>query len=134
MLPQNNDKKVDPRTREGRTALAKMLMRLFDLWRLSSSYQLSLLGLSEKSRTSLARYRKGAPLDDSRDLLDRVSILFSIHRSLRILFPKNRDMVYDWLSTPNRAFDGHKPVEIMREKGFLGLLMVERYLNMEREA
>ncbi|NTU43753.1 MAG: DUF2384 domain-containing protein [Nitrospirales bacterium] len=123
---------IDLRSRESRISLAKMVMKLFDLWELSTQDQMGLLGLSEGSRMSLTRYRKGEPLSDNRDLLDRVSNLISIHRSLRILFPQNRDIVYKWPTTPNRAFDGLSPVELVRKEGFLGLLIVKRYLDFER--
>ena len=122
----------DPRSREGREALAKMIMQLMNLWKLPIQDQAAMLGLSTESRMTLSRYRKGAPLADSRDLLDRVGILLSIHRSLRILFPKNRDLVYSWPTMKNRAFDGNTPVEIIKNEGFLGLLAVKRYLDMQR--
>ncbi len=123
---------ADPKSREGRIELAKMVMRLFELWQVSTQDQMALLGLSEGSRTTLARYRRGEPLADNRDLLDRVGNLLSIHRSLRILFPKNRDLVYGWPTTPNKAFEGKSAVDIIRRDGFLGLLTIRRYLDFQR--
>src|SRR5208282_3965997 len=120
------------RSRESRVALAKMVMKLFDLWKMSTQDQMALLGLSEGSRMSLTRYRKGEPLADSRDLMDRVAALLSIHQSLRILFPQNRELAYKWPVTPNRAFNGQSPVELIRKEGFLGLLTVKRRLDFER--
>lgn len=122
----------NPRSREGRAALAKMIMSLFDRWGLPVQDQAAMLGLSEGSRMTLARYRRGSPLADSRDLLDRAGNLLAIHRSLRILFPKNRDLVYGWPKMRNRAFNGNSPVEVIRDEGFLGLLTVKRYLDMQR--
>ena len=81
---------------------------------------------------TLNRYTKGEPLADSRDLLDRVKNLFSIHRSLRILFPENREISHRWATLPNMDFGGKSPVQVMRAEGFLGLLMVKRYLDFER--
>ncbi len=125
--------KVDPKTREGRAALAKMVTKLFDLWKLNTQEQMIFLALTEGSRMSLTRYRKGDPLADNRDLLDRVANLLSIHRSLRILFPQNRELAYKWMTTPNLAFDSRSPVELIRKEGFLGLLIVKRYLDFEME-
>jgi hypothetical protein len=124
--------KINPRSREGRIALARMITQLFDLWKLNTQDQMALLGLAEGSRMSLTRYRKGDPLADNRDLLDRVANLLAIHRSLRILFPQNRELAYKWPMTPNRAFEGLSPVELVRRDGFLGLLIVKRYLDFER--
>lgn len=123
---------VSRKSRESRVALAKMVTKLFDLWKLSTQDQMALLGLSEGSRMSLTRYRKGDPLADSRDLMDRVAALLSIHRSLRILFPRNRELAYKWPATQNRAFGGQSPVELIRKEGFLGLLIVKRRLDFER--
>lgn len=124
--------KLNARTREGRVALAKMVTKLFDLWRLSTQQQMAFLGLSEGSRMSLTRYRKGEPLADNRDLLDRVSHLLAIHESLRTLFPRNRELAYLWPTTPNSVFGGQSPAEVIRKEGFLGLLTVRRYLDLER--
>jgi hypothetical protein len=122
----------NPRSKQGRAALAGMITELFKRWQLSTTDQMALLGLSEKARTTLMRYRNKEPLADNRDLLDRVGNLLAIHRSLRILFPKNNDLVYKWITLPNKAFDDKTPVQVIRENGFLGLLTVKRYLNFQR--
>lgn len=122
-----------PRTREGRSAIAKMIMNLFDLWKISTQEQLLLLGLSQTSQKSLMLYRTGYPLANKRDIMDRAANLLAIHQSLRILFPKNGDIAYKWPTTPNRAFQGRTPIELINSQGFVGLLIVRRYLDSERE-
>ncbi len=122
---------VDVRTRETRERLARLVTRLFDLWQVSVAEQAALLGLSADNRSTLARYRKGDPLADSRDLLDRVGHLLGIHKSLRILFPHDRDLAYRWMTTPNRRF-GSRPVDVVVQRGFEGLLALRRYLDFER--
>lgn len=115
-----------------RSALAKMVTRLFEHWKLSSDDQLALLGLASGNRAALTRYRKGEPLAPSRDLQERVGHLLGIHKNLRLLFPHDRDLAYAWMDTRNRAFDGRTPVEVIREWGFAGLLMVRAYLDRAR--
>lgn len=115
-----------------RGALAKMVMQLFEHWKLSNEEQLALLGLGAASRSALTRYRKGEPLAQSRDLLERVGNLLAIHKNLRLLFPHNRDLAYAWMSTRNKAFGGRTPAEVVSEIGFAGLLMVRSYLDRER--
>ncbi|MCW5605731.1 MAG: DUF2384 domain-containing protein [Burkholderiales bacterium] len=122
---------ADLKTRETRERLARMVTRLFEHWQLSAAEQAALLGLSADNRSTLARYRKGDPLADSRDLLDRVGHLLGIHKSLRILFPHDRDLAYRWMTTPNRRF-GVRPVDIVVAHGFEGLLALRRYLDFER--
>ena len=116
-------------TAQDRGGLAKMVMNLFDHWSLSTEDQASLLGIASSNRAALMRYRKGEPVGTSRDQYERVGHLLAIHRNLRALFPENRDLVYRWVSLRNRAFDNHTPVEVIREKGFAGLLMVRSYLD-----
>lgn len=122
---------VDLRSRDARERLARMVAQLLDHWGLSATEQAAVLGLSPENRSTIARYRHGAPLADSRDLLDRAGHLLGIHKSLRILFPQDRDLAYRWISTPNRRF-GMRPIDVIIRFGFEGLLAVRRYLDFER--
>ena len=54
------------------------------------------------------------------------------HKNLRLLFPLDRDLAYAWIKTRNRAFDNRTPIEVIREFGFAGLLMVLAYLDRAR--
>lgn len=117
-------------TEPDRGTLAKMVLQLFERWNLSTEQQLALLGLEERS--ALARYRKGEPLAQNRDMLDRVGHLLAIHKNLRLLFPHNRDLAYSWMSMRNKAFGGRAPTEVISEIGFAGLLMVRSYLDRIR--
>lgn len=119
-------------SRPARVALARQVMKLFELWELSTMDQAALLGLSPDSRSALSRYRKGEPLAPSRDLLERAGHLLAIHKALRIAFPHNRDLVYRWVRAPNRRFGGRSPLDVMREQGYLGIVAVRRYLDFER--
>src|SRR5262245_17046550 len=122
---------LDLKTRDARERLARLVTRLFELWQLSTTEQAALLGLSADNRSTLARYRKGDPLADSRDLLDRAGHLLGIHKSLRILFPQDRDLAYRWMTTANRRL-GARPVDVVMQRGFEGLLAVRRFLDFER--
>lgn len=122
---------VDAGSREARARLALMVTRLLDHWQLTAAEQAALLGLSAASRSTLARYRGGEPLADSRDLLDRAGHLLGIHKSLRLLFPHDRDLAYGWMTQPSRRL-GRRPVDLVIEHGFEGLLAVRRYLDFQR--
>jgi hypothetical protein len=115
-----------------RGSIAKMLMQLFDHWKLASDEQLNSLGLSTENRGALSRYRKGEPLSQSRDLLERAGHLLGIHKNLRLLFPHNRDLAYAWMKTRNKAFENRTPIEVICEYGFAGLLVVRAYLDKAR--
>jgi hypothetical protein len=114
---------------QDRGALAKMVMRLLDHWELSTEDQAALLGIAASNRAALSNYRSGKPIGTSRDQYERVGHLLSIHQNLRLLFPQNRDLAYRWMTTRNKAFDNLTPVEMVKESGFAGLLMVRGYLD-----
>lgn len=120
------------RTRRARRTLAKAISALFDHWELTATERASLLGLSPDSRSAVARYRRGAPLPDRTDLLKRVGHLLAIHRSLRVLFPYNRDIAYRWVKLPNARFGGCSALDVMRHEGFLGVVAVRHHLDFER--
>jgi uncharacterized protein (DUF2384 family) len=115
-----------------RGAISKMLMQLFEHWSINTEDQLDMLGLARDNRAALTRYRKGVPMSSSRDASERAGHLLAIHKNLRLLFPHNRDLAYRWMSTRNKAFDSRTPVEVIRDFGFAGLLMVRGYLDRMR--
>jgi len=122
----------EPSASEDRGALARMVMTLLDHWKLSTEDQAALLGIAASNRAALSNYRSGKPIGTSRDQYDRVGHLLGIHKNLRLLFPQNRDLAYRWMSTRNKAFDNLTPVEVVKEWGFAGLLMVRGYLDRAR--
>jgi hypothetical protein len=115
-----------------RGALAKMTMQLLDHWDLSTEDQLALLGLASSNRSALGRYRQGEPIGQNIDQYERVGHLLGIHKNLRLLFPRNKDYLYGWMKTKNKAFENQTPVEVVKELGFMGLLMVRSYLDRAR--
>jgi hypothetical protein len=123
---------LQPAVSQDRGALAKMVMSLLDHWKLSTEDQAALLGIAPSNRAALTRYRKGDPIGTSRDQFERVGHLLGIHKNLRLLFPQNRDLAYCWMSTRNKAFDNLTPVEVVKDWGFAGLLMVRAYLDRAR--
>lgn len=125
----HNDVSHDSSARAG---YAKMVTRLFDHWKLSTMDQLALLGLNEKSRATLARYREGKPLSNTRDLLDRVAYLLDIHAQLRLIFPHNKNLVYGWMTARMKDFGGATPIELVKSHGIVGLNMLRAYLDRVR--
>lgn len=103
---------------DNRSRLTRLVMSLFDHWDLSSSDQALLLGYPAKAHRTISRYRRGGRIDH----------LLDIHKSLRIIFPHDRDLAYRWVTTPNRRFDGKTPLDIMTT-GYEGLFTVHRYLD-----
>ena len=130
---QSHAEGMDLTTPQARKVMAKALINLFDQWEIDNNARLNLLGLSEKSRSLLNKYRKGDQgLPASRDAIDRVGWLLAIHKALRLLFPHNEQLCKSWVTRRNAAFDNHTPLEIMTEQGIIGLANVSRYLDFQR--
>jgi hypothetical protein len=123
---------VDLTTEESRSKQAVLISNLFDHWKLSTEDQLNLLGLSSTSRSMLGKYRKGNPLSSSRDMQDRAGWLLAIHKALRLLYPRNPELRYSWISRRNRAFDNLAPLDLMKDEGLIGIAKVARYLDFQR--
>ena len=117
---------------DSRKGLATLVIKLFHLWELNTSDQLDLLGLSPKSRAMLSKYARGDALPATRDMFDRVGWLLSIHKALRLLYPRNEDIRYSWVNRRNAAFDNLAPLDVMKEQGIIGIARVARYLDFYR--
>ena len=117
---------------DARRKLARMVTRLFELWDLPTADQLELLGLSRTSRAQISKYRKGGALPSSRDMLDRIGWLLSIHKSLRLLYPRNENIRYTWVKRRNKILDDQRPLDIMKYQGLIGIARVARYLDYIR--
>jgi hypothetical protein len=77
----------------------------------------------------LSDYRKGNALPNSRDMLDRIGWLLSIHKALRLLYPKNEDIRYSWVKRRNQLLNNERPIDIMQEQGIIGIAKISRYLD-----
>ena len=117
---------------QDRGALARMVTRAFEHWKLGTEDQLAMLGLATNNRSALSRYRRGEPLAANRDLLERAGHVLAIHKNLRLVFPQDRDLAYAWMTQRNRAFNGLAPVDLVKEWGFAGMLAVRAYLDRAR--
>lgn len=123
---------IDLDSEQARSDLAKLVSALLERWKLSSKERLELLGLSATSRAMLKEMSEGRPLPKSRDVLDRAGLLLSIHKSLRLLYPRNPDLRYGFVTTQNEVFGNFRPMDIMAQSGLIGIAKVARYLDRER--
>lgn len=119
-------------TREERARLARMCVRLLDLWGLDRRQQAVMLGVSPRTRSTLRNYERGTPLPDQRDILDRAGHLMGILKSLEILFPHNPELVDAWATRPDAALGGLTPYEVVEREGLAGLRDLRAYLDYLR--
>ena len=124
---------LDLTSEVNRKKIGLIIMRLFDHWNLTTEEQLSLLGLSPKSRALLTKYRKGqAAINPGRDTLDRVGWLLAAHKALRLLYPENENIRYSWIKRRNKVFNNLTPLQVMITEGMIGVAKVSRYLDFQR--
>lgn len=128
MAYKNN---IDLESVESRRVLAKLVLCLFQLWKIDARDQITLLDLSD-SPEELSRYARGDILP-SHDLLDREAWLLSIFESLWILYPENPEIRYSWVNRRNTAFNDATPFEVMKKDGFAGIAKVGRHLEFRLE-
>jgi len=123
---------ADFRTRERLTpAAVEGVVRLADLWRLTSAEVCALLGnISERT---WFRMKKGAWSGAlTQDALTRVSALVGIFKGLRLLF--SEPLAYDWVRLPNQGpvYGGKRPLDAMIEGGIPKMLEVRRHIDALR--
>lgn len=115
------------RQRLSRSAVAGIL-RLAELWRLSSGEMCALLG-SISERTWF-RMKKGEwPGTFSQDEMTRVSALIGIFKGLRLLF--SLPLADEWVRLPNKnpLFGGRRPLDAMIDGGIPAMLEVRRLVD-----
>lgn len=101
--------------------------KIADRWQLSAEERITLLG--SPGRSTYFKWKKeGASLPA--DTRERLSHIFGIWKSLRILFTQD-DRSEAWIRAKNRYFDGASALDVMLE-GMAGLIRVRRYLDAQR--
>jgi hypothetical protein len=115
---------------EEQQALASLLIKLLDAWKLEPEQQVQLLGLPEKTRLrALSRHKAGEPLPDDGQLLQRAQHLVAIDQALHVSFPTNAAMANYWVTTENSYFGGRTPLQIMLDEGDDGIVQVRAHLE-----
>jgi len=131
----------EQRYKESKIAM-KVFFKLADLWYLSSTQQLSLLGADivadDKWLQQWEETNSAEPLSDEQ--LSRVTMLINIRYSLDILFGESKvtspwngaDVLRSntWLFAPNKAkgFQGLPALDLMIAEGYDGIKFVNDYL------
>jgi hypothetical protein len=129
-------KKAKPTQEDIARVLGKTFWQIVEHYGLSQKDQATLLGIKE-NRQRLNSLKSKQEIPDDPDKLLRVGHLVGIHKSLRILFPQNRDVVYAWLKTKRDLFQGRSALEYIAEDpidSLPRLFSVRRLLDQLRVA
>lgn len=120
---------------ENAAILGEAFWNIVRLYELGRKEQAILLGMNPNNRQALKDYetKKLIPLDP--DKFFRVSLLLGIHKNLRILYPQNKNVVYNWMNTPQKLFGQKSPMEFIKADithSLLRLATVRRALDIIR--
>ncbi|MBL7685692.1 MAG: DUF2384 domain-containing protein [Deltaproteobacteria bacterium] len=119
--------------KKNREVITRAFFNLMEKWQLKRDEEAQLLGWNYKEkRTRIEAMRNGKAIDQDRDKLERMIDLINIHKSLRILFPHDRQAVYDWVKIKRDRFGNHSALELMFENGKEGIRAIRHYLDYER--
>lgn len=114
---------------EERGRLAQLVMNIFVDWRLETDEQKNLLGLDQGEGVgTLSHFRRGKPLPDEEDIIERARHVLGIQNSLERVYPLNAKMPQFWMYQRNKALKGF-PLQIMLEEGLPGMHRVWRHLD-----
>lgn len=120
-------------SQEERQQQTQLIMKLFEHWKLTIKQQAILLGLSPNTETSIYNYKTLKQcLPTYRDTQDRIKHLLVIHKYLRRAYPFNKELAYRWISTKNADFDRVSPFDVIAEEGFMGLVKIRMYLELNQ--
>jgi hypothetical protein len=106
------------------------VIALFRHWGLKNDEECDLLG--GISLAQLAKFKKGTAFISGRDTIERVGNLLGIHKNLRILYPHNREVVYQWIKGRNLRLHNLTPLDVMLEYGYLGIAQIRRFTDNMR--
>lgn len=106
------------------------VIQLFKLWELSVEEQCNLLG--GISPQQLNKFQKNTARISGRDTIERVGNLLGIHKSLRILYPYNKAVVYKWINARNKKLHNLTPLEVMLSEGYIGIAQIRKLTDYMR--
>lgn len=106
-----------------------LIDQLFTHWKISPENKLMLLGFEHEVGDISSIFDHILTHENTRDLLDRIVYLLTIHESLRIIFPRNNNLAYGWMTARCYDFDGNRPIDIVKNNGLIGLNILNKYLE-----
>lgn len=110
-------------------ALGKAFWRMAELYELNRQEQALLLGI-KYNRQRLMKLENEAKIPDDPDKYYRVGHLLGIHKNLRILFPHNRELVYEWLHRKREQFGDRSALDFIKENPVESLVRIAAIRRM----
>ena len=114
--------------------LGEAFWKLINHYKFNRKQQAFLLGIKEnRQRLGDLETKSLIPVDP--DKFRRVAHLLGIHKNLRILYPHNQKIVYEWMQKPRENFGGMSAIDFVcfnETETLPRLFAVRRYLDQVR--
>lgn len=122
----SDDKQRADDKQQALAELTKVVMQLFDSWKLQTAEMQALLSMPDEIRSrAFHKFREGqATFPEDETVLRRSNYLLRIADALRTTYPRNPEMSSLWLRQGHRRFGKRTPLSIMLEGGEGGLVAV----------
>lgn len=135
-MPTTSKKNKSVTALEKQQAAGQAFWNIARLYKLSREEQAILLDINPQNRVRLGELEKEEKIPEEADKLARVGTLIGIHKGLRILFPYNREIVYNWFKTKNPDFLDLSPMEYVatgtKEQNIFRLIAVRARVDQLR--
>lgn len=118
---------------ESANLLGKNFFKICEDLRIDPKDQVVILG--QKHLRTIQNWKKGNTIGQTWDVFNRVSQLLGIVKSLNVIYPRNPEVVNEWLHKKREIFKGKSAIEIMIEdpmQSQAALFTVRRVLDMYR--
>lgn len=100
-------------------------------WNVPLEQRSVLLGMGNLKKREYVKILNGYREIDEETVLPSCKLIVKIHQATRQLFPFSEESAQLWMSIPQRNFDGISSLEMIRDKGFEGLRLIENLLDGE---
>ena len=109
----------------------RAFFRIAAAWKLGARQERVLLGNPPES--TFFKWKKAQQGNLPRDVLERISYVLGIYKSLQVLFP-DAARADEWISRPNSAplFQGQSALQRMLSGNVGDLFVVRQYLDAQR--
>jgi hypothetical protein len=117
------------------TILSKNFFYYMKKFGFKKSEQAIWLGMGTLNYTTLKKYRDTETLRADWDIYNRVAELFGIIKSLGVLYPRNEEIVHNWVNVKRDIFNGKSAREFICEEpheSYMRIRSVRRILDMYR--
>lgn len=133
-LDSNPERNFQPTLdRENADLLGKNFFKICEEYKIDSKDQVIILG--QKHLRTIQNWKKENTIGQTWDVFNRVSLLLGIVKSLNVIYPRNPEIVNEWLHKNRKLFKGKSALELIVEdplQSQAALFTVRRVLDMYR--